>query len=156
MVQARVSIAGHADIVTDNKGHFFIEGLKPGVYELAIEAQGYEKTVRTIELQIGKTSSLTVGLVVKLPTAQLRGLVRSYAGDALFATISIVPGTLELQTNETGAFETDIEPGVYDVSIKCEGYLKQTRRIKVEEGGVTILNIDMRKGARTRSKHGQN
>ena len=56
------------------------------------------------------------------------------------------PSTETLWTcAQSGRFELDVTPGVHEVRISARGYMTQVRRVRVEENGVTVLNIDLRK-----------
>jgi hypothetical protein len=84
------------------------------------------------------------------PTArgQLRGSVRSYGGRGIAATIHIAgseggtPTTLE---SRAGNFEVDLPPGSYEVRIEAPAFVSQRRRITIEENGVILLNVDLRR-----------
>jgi hypothetical protein len=43
-----------------------------------------------------------------------------------------------------GRFEIDVAPGAYDVTITAPGFAAQTRRVQVEQNGVTLLDVDLR------------
>ncbi len=80
------------------------------------------------------------------PAGQLRGLIRSFKGRGLKATVRVYPLNVEAQTDDDGSFVVDIPPGVYEVAIEAEGFKGQRREVRVEENGVTILNADLRVG----------
>jgi hypothetical protein len=91
-------------------------------------------------------------VVEELPSSrgQLRGFVRSYGGRGLTATIRIAGrngGTPVQIESRGGNFERDLPPGSYDVVIEAEGFVTQRRRITIEENGVTLLNVDLRRGS---------
>jgi hypothetical protein len=46
---------------------------------------------------------------------------------------------------DQGRFELDVAPGVHEVRISARGYTTQVRRVRVEDNGVTLLNIDLKK-----------
>ena len=46
---------------------------------------------------------------------------------------------------EQGRFEVDVTPGMHEVRISARGYMTQVRRVQVEENGVTLLNIDLKR-----------
>jgi hypothetical protein len=99
----------------------------------------------------GASVSVTLTLTRKLPSGQIRGLIRSFKGDGLDAAIKIAPGDLTLHTKD-GRFEADVAPGTYDVTITAPGYETQRRRVDVEQNGVTLLNADLRGGAMNRAR----
>jgi uncharacterized membrane protein len=82
------------------------------------------------------------------PSTELRGLVRSYGGAALDAEVEVHPGGHRTTTDEEGAFELALPAGHYEVRIEAPGYEPQRRKVIVEEGGVTVLNVELRRSAR--------
>jgi hypothetical protein len=86
-----------------------------------------------------------VSLERLLPPGQLRGLVRSLTGRPLAAELTIEPGGLRTRCDARGQFEIDLPPGEYVVSITAPRHKRQSRRVKVEEDGVTIVNVDLRR-----------
>lgn len=80
-----------------------------------------------------------------VPAGQLRGLIRSFKGQGLRATVVVAPLGSEAKTDADGAFALDVPPGVYQVEIAALGYRPQRREVRIEENGVTILNADLRR-----------
>ena len=78
------------------------------------------------------------------PRGQLRGIVRSFRGSTVDADVNVDGGDKDLRA-EQGRFELDVTPGVHEVRISARGYTTQVRRVRVEENGVTLLNIDLKK-----------
>ena len=78
------------------------------------------------------------------PRGQLRGIVRSFRGSTVDADVNVDGDASDLRANQ-GRFEVDVTPGVHEVRISARGYTTQVRRVRVEENGVTLLNIDLRK-----------
>ena len=111
---------------------------------VTIDAQsaGYEPATETITMA-DAAAELTLTLQRRLPSGQIRGLIRSFRGVALSAEIKIEPGDKTLHTQD-GRFEADVAPGAYDVTITAPGYETQRRHVEVERNGVTLLNADLR------------
>ena len=57
----------------------------------------------------------------------------------------VAPIGTKVQSDENGEFTLDLPPGEYEVTIEAAGVKPQTRKVKVEQNGVTILNVDLRK-----------
>ena len=76
---------------------------------------------------------------------QIRGNVRSFAGEALNATVTVYPSDLKASTDAEGAFSLDVPPGKYTVRIRAHGYKSQNRNVVVSENGVTVLNAELGK-----------
>ncbi|HEU5056718.1 MAG TPA: carboxypeptidase-like regulatory domain-containing protein, partial [Kofleriaceae bacterium] len=93
----------------------------------------------------GKSANVAVVLEKKLPPGQLLGTVRNYNGKPLKASLTIEPTGTRAHSDENGEFALDLPPGDYQVTIEADGLKPQTRKVKIEQNGVTILNVDMRK-----------
>lgn len=130
--------------VTDDTGALVLEALPPGEYMLLIEAEGFEPFSQRVTVGDGQALNLSPALEVAIPRGQLRCAVQSFNGIPIKATIRIEPSEQETQADEDGTARIDLEPGNYVVYITATGYREQRRRIRIQENGVTILNIDMR------------
>lgn len=125
-------------------GTFVAEGLPFGTGTVEVETPGFEPETGTVE--VGENSKpLEVLLHPAVPRGQLRGLIRSFGGNPLEATISVKPGDKEFQVGSDGRFEVDVPPGKYTVTIRAEGYVSQSRRVRVENRGVTVINAELQK-----------
>jgi uncharacterized membrane protein len=114
--------------------------------ELSIEAdllQSYNQEV-TLVADEEKVVSITLRKAVA-QDGQLRGLVRSFSGQGVTAKVNVQPGQLEVFCDEQGAFELDLPPGTYTVTIEAEGYLAQKRPVRIRKDGVTVLNADLQR-----------
>lgn len=130
-----------ATTTTDASGAYSVE-IPENAEDLRVQValDGYAP----VEAASADSASLT--LVALPPTGALRGLVRDFRGRALQATIRV--GEQEVQADGDGVFEVELDAGTHAVSIEAEGFATQNRNIEVEEGGVTVINIDMRRGRR--------
>jgi hypothetical protein len=85
----------------------------------------------------------------RAPSGQLRGLVRSFRGSPVGADVVVRPVGRSTEEDRRlaaagGQFTVDVEPGAYDVLIEAPGFEPQTRRVQVEDNGVTLLNVDLK------------
>jgi hypothetical protein len=129
----------------DGRGGYHLDAVPQGKGTVHAEADGFKALDRSID--IGKQSAkLDLKLEAAVLSAQVRGLVRSYQGKPLAAKIRIEPGGLEGQTDETGMFQIDVQPGEYDVEIESAGFATQRRHVKVDKQGVVVINADLVKG----------
>jgi len=134
---------------TDEQGRFVLERgqgspLPEGAARVTIEADGYETATREMQLKPGSSADLTVSLSLQAKVGQLRGVVQSFGGKPLRASISVVPSGAGTKTDAQGSFELDLEAGQYQVQISANGFVEQKRTVSVEPNGVTILNVDLR------------
>jgi hypothetical protein len=129
---------------TGADGSFVLEDVLVGTVTVTVSADGFEDKTQTVNLAEG-VPDLDLALEAVLPPGQLRGLVRSFRGKPLTATLTVMPVNETLQTAADGTFELDLPPGDYDVTVVVPGYTDQTRQIHIDDGGVTIMNVDLRK-----------
>lgn len=124
-------------------GLYRADALPAGRVRLHIEADGFHAIDRDLEVRPGEPVQLQVRAEVATPPGQVRGLVRSYGGKPLAATVRIEPGGIEATTDADGFFQLDVAPGQYEVVIEAPGYASQRRIAKVEQQGVVIVNADL-------------
>jgi hypothetical protein len=149
---ARVSVAslepngGERSAEAAADGSFAIADLRPGPARVSVKAPGHDDV--TQEVTIDARAPTIVDLVMKrtIKPGQLRGLVRSFTGKPLAATIRVEPIGVETKTDVDGTFQVDLPPGAYDVIVASPGFVGQRRPVQLEENGVTILNADLRPG----------
>lgn len=131
------------ETMTDVDGVFEIEDLPEGEVEIEVESEGFE--VWSVAVATTLSESIPVQLVPLPPSTQLRGLVRGFHGGALDALVRITDQESELRTDDEGRFLIDLPPGEYRVEIRAEGWRTQRRRVRLQEGGVTVLNVELRR-----------
>lgn len=127
----------------DGSGRYRNEQVPKGPAKLVIQAPGYEPFEREVVVEPGKSVSLPATLKSLPPPSQVRGVVRSFGGQAIVAKVRVEPLGIETTTDTTGAFQVDVAPGSYDVTIEAEGYQSQRRQVRVDDRGVVILNADL-------------
>jgi hypothetical protein len=146
-VTARAASAAEAaPVEIDEDARFTVSGPAGQAITIEASAEGYESTTETVTPPAGASAELTLTLRRRLPSGQIRGLVRSFRGTGLDAEIQIESGAQDLRTLRTqeGRFEVDVTPGSYEITIVAAGYESQQRRVEVEQNGVTLLNVDLR------------
>lgn len=142
--------AGDRTATTGDDGTFTFEGLAPGELELAIERPGHAPVARTITIvaDAGGAPAPALGDVALArvrPPSQIRGVIRDFESHGLAATVRIEPLGLEVVAGADGSFAIDVPPGSYRVIVRLAGFASQTRRVTVEQEGVAITNIELRK-----------
>jgi hypothetical protein len=128
-----------ADTAAD--GSFALNQVPEGAAELRVDALGYVTVRRTITAREGEP--VAIALEPALPAGQLRGLIRSFAGEPLSARVEVEPGGISAQTDREGRFELDLAPGSYRVMIEADGYRPQKRNVRIENRGVTVINAEL-------------
>jgi hypothetical protein len=127
----------------DGSGRYRNEHVPKGAAKLVINAPGHEPFEHDVVVEPGRTVSLPAVLRSLPPPSQVRGVVRSFGGQALVARVRVEPLGVETTTDATGAFQVDVAPGTYDVTIEAQGYQSQRRQVRVDAQGVVILNADL-------------
>jgi len=126
---------------TDTNGDFSLPDVPPGT-PLEVVADGYAPG----RIVAGEPQGEGLVLQRSVPAGALRGMVRSSDGRPLSARVTVTPGDLTAQADADGVFELAVPPGRYTVVIEASGRETQTRHVDVEQGGVTVLNVDLRRG----------
>lgn len=148
LVDAHVMVAvgeRSVDGYTDAEGRFALAGIPDGEAILRVEAVGHATHEQM--LGSGRLSLPDSGLQLTEASAHgtLRGLVVGFEGEAVHASISITPGHHSARTESDGSFELPLPSGRYTVRVEAPGYASQTRDVHLTDGGVTILNLELRR-----------
>lgn len=59
--------------------------------------------------------------------------------------MTVEPGGRSTRVGEHGEFEVEVPPGSYTVIIEAAGHESQRRTVTVEQLGVVVLNVDLRR-----------
>ncbi len=136
---------GARTVTTGDDGGFTLEEVTPGSVDVLIERPGHEPTQRTLTITAGAQSQLDVSLARVKPPSQIRGVIRSFDGKGLPAKVRIEPAGLEVTAGADGSFQIDVAPGTYTVLVSHAGYEPQKKEVTVEDQGVAVKNIELRK-----------
>jgi hypothetical protein len=102
--------------------------------------------VEEVELRPGEDQVVVVQLRKAVGReGQLRGLVRSFAGQGVAARVRVQPGGQEVVCDAEGEFKLELLPGTYEIIIDAEGYVVQRRPVRIRKDGVTVLNADLQR-----------
>jgi hypothetical protein len=147
-VHVSLSVAGRTYQTTSaDDGSFSFDALPRGSAKIETEAAGLEPNSGVLALD-GPTQALSLQLAHVAVSAQLRGLIRSFAGTPLAATVHVLPAGSTVDADKDGRFMLELGAGEYEVEIECAGYLTQHRKISVQDNGVTLLNVDLHEAPR--------
>jgi hypothetical protein len=137
---------GSRSVPLVDRNVYVIADVPLGEVEVTVSADLLKSQTQTIELKSSDPAALEFKLEKSDDVgSQLRGLVRSYAGEGLKASVRVEPGDSTAVCDAEGSFELDLPPGVYKVIIEAEGYRSQRRTLRVRKEGVTVLNADLQK-----------
>lgn len=146
---ARVRISGlgsSAMAPDDRDGGFSTSEIPPGAYTVEVSASGRAGQSRQVEVEAGETARVEFTLAAAAPTeaSGIRGQVTNFQGQAVQATIRIPALELELNSGEDGNFETEADPGAYEIIVSAPDYGTQHTSIEVPPEGMVIMNIELR------------
>lgn len=145
LVKLHVTSGEPLQTYTDSAGNYTFEALGAGTYTVGASTPGFEPTTRQVTVGSSAQAPVDLMLYEALPAGQVRGLVQSFEGKPLRATLTITPGGTAVETAADGTFSLDVPPGRHTVEISAAGYKTQRRRINVEDRGVTVINADLRR-----------
>ena len=77
-------------------------------------------------------------------SSQIRGIVRSFDGMPVRATVLVEPGGLRAESGDDGKFSLDAAPGRYTVTVMAPGYATKKQSCAVDAAGITVLNVELR------------
>ncbi len=144
---ATVSI-GDRTATTGADGAFRFEELPLGEATVAATAEGFRPRSAPVTVA-APSATVRVLLEPDLPPGQIRGLVRTLAGKPIAsATVRVEPLGTEITAGADGGFRVDVPPGEYSVVVGAPGYESQTRRLRVDQDGVTVINVELRRSNR--------
>lgn len=135
----------HWEITTDKNGQFTITNIPYGPAKCSVSVDYFDPIEWTEEIRDTLHTLPPKTLTESQMGSQLRGLVRSYSGEPIGATIKIVPSNETTKTDVNGYFKIDLPPGEYTVEFIAPKHRPQKRKIKIEENSVIILNVDLHK-----------
>jgi galactose oxidase-like protein/carboxypeptidase family protein/Kelch motif protein len=133
--------------VTDNTGHYAVNGLPAGSADLTFAATGFTSADRTVTVTAGSVTTLNVQLA---PTSTwVNGEVRDAVSTAVLpgATISVDTGQTAT-TDSLGRYRIDLPPGTYQVTASATGYVSSTGTAVINGGSYATVDFNL---ARTSS-----
>lgn len=146
-VLVRIVETGASAVAPDDEtGEFTTTELPAGTYTLEATAEGAVAQSQQVVVAAGQTVRADVALarVVARDASGIRGRITDFQGRPVQATIRIPALGLELQSGADGSFETEAEPGDYEIIVSARGYGTQHTRITVPDEGMVVMNIEMR------------
>jgi uncharacterized membrane protein len=127
-------------------GGFPARTLPAGTVHVTVSAEGFTPAERDISIEQGKKLELAIELSPAPPSGQLRGLVRSFNGRGVAASIRVDPLGVEAKADTDGNFTIDVPPGNYEITIRAEHFKAQHRKVHIDQNGVTVLNAELFEG----------
>jgi hypothetical protein len=117
-----------------------------GTLQLTVTAEGFAPVEKEVVFDPKNSAPIVIRLEALAPSGQLRGLVRTFGGKGLAATIHVAPIDKDVTADAQGAFTLDLPPGNYEVVIDAPRFKSQHRKVHVDQNGVTVLNAELFEG----------
>lgn len=122
---------------TDEQGRVVADGLKEGVQNMRVEANGYEPADFAVEIFPKETIDQTFSLKRITPkVGNCLGTVTNEEGTGLTAVFTMEGGNLQPFGTDplSGKFNQSLEEGTYDFKVQAENYLPQVVTCEVRAG----------------------
>lgn len=135
-------------VVTDEYGTFFLSGIKPGIQNVFISANGFES--KTISCNVIANETVDLGTIVLEALESGRGNLvvqaMNMAGEPISATITLLERNESITTvtenNYTAKWEK-IPKGPYTVRAEAEGYFPYIKDAVVISDQTTTINFNL-------------
>lgn len=148
---ASVEVEGNA-VDTDAQGVARLPSMGAGTHALKVTADGYLPHEESVRVAMDRPAHFTAALQAIPPLGALRVLVRdARTGRPIQASVRALSDGVESASADTtgpDGVELELPPGRYTVELRAPGYRKQERPVKIEDGGVTLLNAALRRARR--------
>jgi len=121
--------------VTDASGHAF-KLLAPSAYAFHATKPGFRDT--TLYAQVAVNETVHVPIVMRRPSARLRGTVLDSLGQPVFDATVVSAGngsSVETATDGGGHFAVQLEAGTWEVHAEKQGYASSAAQIVTLEAG---------------------
>jgi hypothetical protein len=139
---------------TDEDGYYEFNGLKEGNYTLTYEKSGYQTHTEDISLGEGEEMDLGTIIMETVENGMIYGYVVNIRGNPIEYVRLKLKGIKTKTTKQTssdadGFFEfSDLEADTYIITAKKKGFKPVNQRIKLGDGEVTDIEIEMKKSSR--------
>lgn len=145
-------MVGPKSVIPDDAGRYEIQGLAPGVYEVAVHAPfpGYEAPAQKVEIAAGEAKSLDIYLDFKQTIVE--GHVYDSEGKPISgASVSGILSGSDVETKKTdeqGYFKFEkTSPGSQFVRVNAVDHMGETRDFVAKEGAPTVLEFRLTRGS---------
>jgi hypothetical protein len=126
LVSASNNFGSSWSIHTDPGGHYYLDQVPPGYYEMEVSAEGYSTEWNTVEVQANETTIIDFWLNWEQDMTHIYGQVTNVVGEQL-EMVKIVAHRLSgghhnTFTNGEGYYDMDLPEDGYNFSVRREGY----------------------------------
>jgi hypothetical protein len=140
---ATITVAGMTATSASN-GTYTVSGVVAGTYTMTVKLSGWTTQTATVTVISGTTVTKNVPLAT---TGKVAGTVKTASGAldpgvSVTLTGGVIPTTVSLTTNSSGAYTTSWIPvGSYTVTITQTGHSSKSQSATVSAGVTTTLNF---------------
>jgi hypothetical protein len=135
------------EAITDAKGRYAFADVPVGPATLEAAAKGFATRSWAVDVREHAAPQPPQALSAQSGLGYLRGLTRTFRSEPLRAQIVVRDQrgktTASRESAADGAFEIELPPGSYRVTISAAGYDTHSRSVQIEGNAVSILNVDM-------------
>jgi len=117
----------------------------PGPVSFVVSARGFKDKTEQATVERGLEPTRVGVTLPQLPHGTIRGFIRGFDGKGIAAKIRVEPDAIDIVADQDGIFELDLPPGSHQILVDATGFAGQKRAVRVNLGGVTLLNVDLRK-----------
>jgi hypothetical protein len=144
VADATVTLVGprNKDLLSDASGDFELERMLPGTYSYRIDAFGYRTSTGSVEVKKGSPTALNTTLEA-LPSATLRGTVRSSEGVVSGATVTVPNTSAQVRTDETGHYQISLPVGEQKLLVQSPSRCAQPVNQDVTVASDSTLDVDL-------------
>ncbi len=149
IANATVSVKAGAAVIaatSANDGTYRAADVLFGDATISVAADGFVAVEQPLVVSAQTTAPVDVKLEAAPVSGQLRGLVRTFGGKGIPASIRVEPLGKEAKADAQGSFTIDVPPGDYEVVIQAPHFRVQKSKIHVDQNGVTVLNAELFEG----------
>jgi hypothetical protein len=118
----------------------------PATVSIVVSARGFKHASEQASVTRSLEPTRVAVTLPQLPHGTIRGFIRGFDGAPIAASIRVEPDGVDTKTDGDGVFELDVPPGSHQVLISAPGFVSQKRTVRINLDGVTLLNVDLRKG----------
>lgn len=138
----RVECGGRSSL-TDNAGHYEINGLLPGPVTVNFSKSSYISDSKTVTIDPGVDK--TVDMRLSLESGTVTGTVSDATNPSLkLANVTVKCGTATATTNASGVYTlSGLSAGEQTLKFSRDGYIDNTQKVTVTAGNRKTLDVSM-------------
>ncbi len=139
---AQVALKGleRPPVKTDANGFYRLDSVPTGVASVEVTAAEFVPAIKTVQIDINRTSNLDIMLKTTKVVGQFIGQIKDRKTEELLVGVVRFPDTdippVKADAT-TGVFKAEIPAGTYAIIVSAEGYIEQPSPLVISEDQVT-------------------